>query len=188
MTTAETAYINQIREQLVVRRHNLEGALSRHESQQLQHLLHDVDQALHKLETGDFGVCKSCHESIEVDRVMADPLIDFCLGCLTPSQRRALEKDLELAARIQNGLLPPEKSEVDGWTTAFHYRPARLVSGDYFDLICDNQGGMYFVMADVAGKGIAAAMLTASLRAVFRALIPTAECVGELLTRANRLF
>jgi phosphoserine phosphatase RsbU/P len=188
MTTAETAYINQIREQLVVRRHNLESALTRHESQQIQHLLHDVDQALHKLETGDFGVCKNCHESIEVDRVMADPLVDFCLGCLTPSQRHALEKDIELAAAIQSQLLPPQKSEIDGWTTAFHFRPARLVSGDYFDLICDDHGGMYFVMADVAGKGVAAAMLTASLRAVFRALIPTAECVGELLTRANRLF
>ncbi|ABF41036.1 serine phosphatase [Candidatus Koribacter versatilis Ellin345] len=188
MTTAETAYINQIREQLVTRRHNLETAITKHESAQITHLLHDVDQALAKLETGNFGVCQNCHESIEVDRVMADPLVTFCLGCLTPAQQRSLEQDLELAARMQIGLLPPDDSAVAGWETAFHFRPARVVSGDYFDIIGDDHGGMYFIMADVAGKGVGAAMLTASLRSVFRALIPTADCVGELLTRANRLF
>lgn len=188
MNIAETAYLNQIREQLVVRRQNLESALSKHETKQILHLLSEVDQALAKLKDGHFGVCQNCHESIEVDRVLADPLVTFCLGCLTPAQQRALEYDLELAARMQTGLLPSDTALVEGWETAYHFRPARMVSGDYFDLISDEKGGLYFVVADVAGKGIGAAMLTASLRAVFRTLIPTADCVGELLERANRLF
>lgn len=187
MTIAETAYLNQIREQLVLRHKNLETALTKHDSAQMTHLLHEVDEALAKLETGNFGVCQNCHESIEVERVMADPLVSFCLGCLTPSQQRALERDLELAAQMQSSLLP-DKPQFDSWETAFHYRPARVVSGDYFDLICDGKDGLYFVLADVAGKGIGAAMLTASLRTLFRALIPTADCVGELLARANHLF
>lgn len=187
MNIAETAYLNQIREQLVVRRQNLETALERHENTQITHLLHDVDEALLKLEKGTFGVCEHCHESIEVDRVMADPLVTFCLSCLTPAQQRALENDLQLAARLQTQLLPPESS-MKGWEVAYHFRPARIVSGDYFDLIDDTKGGLYFILADVAGKGIGAAMLTSSLRAVFRALIPTAECVGMLLEEANRLF
>jgi sigma-B regulation protein RsbU (phosphoserine phosphatase) len=188
MNIAETAYLNQIREQLVVRRQNLESALNKHESDQMLHLMHEVDQALAKLHDGNFGVCQSCHESIEVDRVLADPLVTFCLGCMTPAQRRALEHDLQLAAQMQNGLLPCDTSPLEGWETAYHFRPARIVSGDYFDLINDDKGGMYFILADVAGKGIGAAMLTASLRAVFRTLIPTGDCVGELLARANRLF
>ena len=188
MNIAETAYLNQIREQLVVRRQNLESALSKHETDQMLHLLQDVDQALAKLNDGNFGVCQNCHESIEVDRVMADPLVTFCLGCMTPGQQRALELDLQLAARMQTGLLPPDTALMEGWETAYHFRPARIVSGDYFDLISDGKGGMFFVLADVAGKGIGAAMLTASLRAVFRTLIPTADCVGVLLERANRLF
>ncbi len=188
MNVAETAYLNQVREQLVVRRQNLETALTKHENKQISHLLHDVDEALAKLESGSFGVCQNCHESIEVDRVMADPLVTFCLGCLTPAQQRALEHDLELAAQMQNGLLPSDTALVEGWETAYHFRPARIVSGDYFDLIGDGKGGMYFVLADVAGKGVGAAMLTASMRAVFRALIPTADCVGVLLEQANRLF
>lgn len=189
MTIAETAYINQIREQLLVRRQNLESALTKHETKQMVHLLHDVDEALAKLEHGSFGVCENCHESIEVDRVLADPLVTFCLGCLTPAQKRGLEHDLTLAARMQTELLPTEKIALaEGWETAFYFQPARIVSGDYFDLICDGKGGMFFVVADVAGKGVSAAMLTASLRAVFRALIPTAQCVGELLEQANHLF
>lgn len=189
MNIAETAYINQIREQLLVRRQNLESALTKHETRQILHLLHDVDEALGKLEHGNFGVCQNCHESIEVERVMADPLVTFCLGCLTPAQQRGLEHDLSLAARMQTELLPTDNiAQADGWETAYHFRPARIVSGDYFDLICDGKGGMYFIVADVAGKGIGAAMLTASLRAVFRALIPTADCVGVLLEQANRLF
>lgn len=189
MNIAETAYLNQIREQLLVRRQNLESALTKHETKQMLHLLHDVDEALAKLEHGSFGVCQNCHESIEVDRVMADPLVTFCLGCLTPAQRRGLEHDLSLAARMQTELLPSGNVAIaDGWETAYHFQPARIVSGDYFDLICDGKGGMFFVVADVAGKGISAAMLTASLRAVFRALIPTADCVGVLLEQANRLF
>ncbi|HEY3926888.1 MAG TPA: SpoIIE family protein phosphatase [Candidatus Koribacter sp.] len=187
MNIAETAYLNQIREQLVVRRQNLETALTKHENKQISHLLHDVDEALSKLEHGTFGVCQNCHESIEVDRVMADPLVTFCLGCLTPRQQRALEYDLQLAAQMQTQLLPLESS-VKGWEVAYHFRPARIVSGDYFDLINDDHGGLYFILADVAGKGIGAAMLTASLRAVFRALIPTADCMGMLLEHANRLF
>ncbi len=188
MNIAETAYLSQIREQLVVRRQSLEAALTHHETAQMLHLLQDVDHALSKLETGNFGVCQNCHESIEVDRIMANPLVTFCLGCLTPNQQRALESDLELAARMQSGLLPLESARLEGWETAYHFRPARIVSGDYCDLIADGKGGLYFILADVAGKGVGAAMLTASLRAVFRALIPTAECVGLLLERANRLF
>lgn len=186
MNIAETAYINQIREQLVLRRQSLETALTNRESTQVTHLLLEVDQALTKLETGNFGVCQNCHESIEVDRVMADPLVTFCLGCLTPKQQRALEQDLELAARMQNGLLPPDMA-LEGWETAYHFRPARIVSGDYCDVIGDGRGGL-FILADVAGKGVSAAMLTSTLRAVFRALIPTADCVGVLLEQANRLF
>jgi RNA polymerase-binding transcription factor DksA len=104
MNIAETAYLNQIREQLVVRRQNLESALSKHETDQMLHLLQDVDQALAKLNDGNFGVCQNCHESIEVDRVMADPLVTFCLGCMTPGQQRALEHDLRTRCAHADGL------------------------------------------------------------------------------------
>ena len=55
----------------------------------------------------------------------------------------------------------------------YHYQPAGVVSGDYCDLIKGKDGELYFVMADVSGKGVAAAMLSSNLRAIFRSLIPS---------------
>jgi phosphoserine phosphatase RsbU/P len=63
-----------------------------------------------------------------------------------------------------------------------------VVGGDYCDLIPGNDGELYFVMADVSGKGVAAAMLSSHLRAIFRSLIPIGLSTAELMTRANRLF
>src|SRR6516225_4584033 len=94
----------------------------------------------------------------------------------------------ESAARIQNGLLPAPGISIPGWDIAYHYRPAGVVGGDYCDVIPDGNGGLYFVIADVAGKGVAAAMLTANLRAVVRALVPLNLPIQQMLSQANRLF
>ena len=119
---------------------------------------------------------------------MNDPTISVCLGCLSPAQQRSLEHDLELAAQIQRGLLPPPNVEIAGWDIAYHYRPAGVVSGDYCDLIGSGDGGLHFLIADVSGKGIAAALLSTNLRAVFRALIPLGLSIEQMLAQASRLF
>src|SRR5271169_255077 len=188
MATVETGYLHTAREQLQARRERLESVLEEHPTEQLNQLLSQVDQALERIDTGNFGLCTVCHETVEADRLMRDPLISVCLGCLSPAQQRALEYDLELAARIQNGLLPAPDLTIPGWQIAYHYRPAGMIGGDYCDVISDGRGGAYFLIADVAGKGVAAAMLTANLRAVFRALVPLGLPVDQLLAHANRLF
>lgn len=188
MATVETSYLQTAREQLLSRRDQLETVIEQHPSEQLNQLLTQVDEALERIHAGQFGVCAVCHDAVEADRLLRDPLISVCLGCLSPTQQRALEYDLELTARIQNGLLLAEDLAIPGWQVAYHYKPAGVIGGDYCDVIADGKGGAYFLMADVAGKGVAAAMLTANLRAVFRALIPLGLDVEQLLTHANRLF
>jgi sigma-B regulation protein RsbU (phosphoserine phosphatase) len=188
MATVETGNLQTAREQLMERRERLESVLEEHSDEHLSQLLTQVDQALNRIDSGQFGICAVCHDTVEADRIMRDPLVTVCLGCLSPSQQRALEYDLELAARIQNGLLLPPDLAIPGWQVAYHYRPAGVIGGDYCDVISDGKGGAYFLIADVAGKGVAAAMLTANLRAVFRALIPLGLDVEQLLTHANRLF
>ncbi len=188
MATVETAYLQAAREQLVARLEQLEHILDEHPSEQANELITQVDEALKRIDTGHFGECKVCHESVETERLLRDPLVSVCLGCLSPAQQRALEYDLGLAARIHNGLLPPSNPEIPGWLVAYHYQPAGVIGGDYCDVVSDGKGGTYFLIADVAGKGVAAAMLTANLRAVFRALIPLGLDVEQLLAHANRLF
>ncbi len=188
MATAETPFLQTVRGDLLSRRERLESVMERNHSEQLSELLSQVDQALQRFDNGTLGVCEVCHGTVEEERILRDPLTSVCLGCLTPNQQRALEYDLELAARIQNGLLPAADISIPGWEVAYHYRPAGVVGGDYCDVVADDRGGLYFIIADVAGKGVAAAMLTANLRAVMRALVPLNLPLQKMLSQANRLF
>jgi len=188
MAIGETVYVNSVREQLLAGRARLTEVVGETESERMLHLLEEVDSALHRIDHGSFGVCEICQGTVEEDVMRDNPLARVCLDCLTPKQQRALEYDLELAAQIQKGLLPPCDVAFAGWDISYHYQPAGVVGGDYCDLIDDGKGGLYFVLADVSGKGVAAAMLSSNLRAVFRSLITVGLPTAELMNRANRLF
>jgi sigma-B regulation protein RsbU (phosphoserine phosphatase) len=177
-----------MREQLLERRHRLEGFVERDDAAGLRSLLEEVDAALARLDEGEFGVCEVCLGTVEAERLMADPLVSVCLGCLSASQRRALEEDLELAARIQAGLLPCQDLKHDGWQVSYHYEAASVVSGDYCDLVTADDGSLYFMLGDVAGKGVAASLLMSQLHAMFRALVPVGLPLSQLVERASRVF
>ncbi|MGO9565317.1 MAG: SpoIIE family protein phosphatase [Candidatus Korobacteraceae bacterium] len=188
MAIGETAYVNSVREQLLAGRARLTEVVGESESERMLHMLEEVDSALHRIDHGNFGVCEICQGTVEEDVMRDNPLARVCLDCLTPKQQRALEYDLELAAQIQKGLLPPCDVAFAGWDVSYHYQPAGVVGGDYCDLIAGLDGELYFVLADVSGKGVAAAMLSSNLRAVFRSLITVGLPTAELMNRANRLF
>jgi len=184
-----TAIEPLLREQLVDRRQKLESAANAfHRPEELTRLLHEVDAALHRMDTGVFGLCEVCHDPVEPERLLADPLVRVCLGDLTPREQRALEEDLELASRIQNGLLPEPSQRIDGWEVAYYYQPAGAVSGDYCDLIRGDDGSLHFVLGDVSGKGVAASMLMAHLHAMFRTLISVNLPLEQMVERASRVF
>ncbi len=177
-----------LRHQLEHRREILAEAAALADGAQYVHLLHEVDAALDRLEGGSYGICEKCHESVEEERVLSNPLVRFCLDHLGPKEQDALEKDLELAAQIQARLLPKADFRCDGWEVAYHYKPLGVVSGDYCDLIIGEDEQLYFMVGDVAGKGVAASMLMSNLSAIFRALIPLGLPLAELVGRANRIF
>jgi phosphoserine phosphatase RsbU/P len=179
--------LHLLRDQLLVRRDKLEAAASRSQTASLVQLLDEVDKALERVDTAAFGECAHCKGTVEAERLLADPLTRFCLDCLQPAEQRLLEQDLQLAARIQAGLLPRQGFAAAGWKTFFHYEPAGLVSGDYCDLLHDGNH-LYFMIGDVSGKGIAASMLMANLHAMLRALVPSALPLSQLVERANRIF
>ena len=185
MATVEQTYL---RSELVKRREKLQSVLSSPGADaSLAQLLNQVDSALDQMDGGTFGLCEECHESIEADRLLADPLLRFCLDHLTQEERRALEGDLGLAARIQRGLLPRTDIHTAGWEARFHYEPLGLVSGDYCDLI-ETAGALIFAVGDVAGKGVAASMLMSHLHATFRSLIGVGLSLAQMLESANRIF
>jgi sigma-B regulation protein RsbU (phosphoserine phosphatase) len=186
-----------LRRQLEVRRAQIQTAIAEPSAGQgaaeptsLADLLYQVDSAIQRMDAGTYGICEACHDTIEKERLIADPLTTLCLDHLTGEEQRALERDLELAARIQRGLLPQENLRLGDWHVHFRYKPAGVVSGDYCDVIpATNRGGSpLFLLGDVAGKGVAAALLMSHLHAMFRSLSGIGLELGTLMESANRVF
>ncbi len=104
-------------------------------------------------------------------------------------ENERLNAELEIAREVQRQLYPKGVPESTGLVLTAHYQPARMVSGDYFDFhrICDTK--LSFTMGDVAGKGISAALLMATVQSSFRSQIQNcAEDVGtsKLVTELNK--
>lgn len=180
-----------LREELLERRQRLAVATAAPgQAAGLQTLMAEVDEALDRMAKGTYGLCDVCHESIEKPRLIADPLVRVCLDHLTAPQRRALEADLHLAARIQQSLLPPQDLAVGGWQIHYQYLPMGPVSGDYCDVIAADKdsGDVFFLLGDVSGKGVAASMLMTQLHAMFRSLVPVGLPLDRLVGMANSIF
>jgi sigma-B regulation protein RsbU (phosphoserine phosphatase) len=185
MITAEQTYL---RTELEQRRERLHVALNSPAADaSLSQLLTAVDDALRRIDQGTFGLCEACHDTVEPERLLADPLVRFCLDHLTNAEQRALESDLSLAANIQRALLPNPALAPRGWDVRFHYQPAGMVSGDYCDLV-ETDGGLLFMLGDVSGKGVAASMLMSHLHATFRSLAETNLPLDRMVEDANRIF
>jgi hypothetical protein len=107
------------------------------------------------------------------------------LLALELSDRVAMKRDLEIAREIQSWLMPSEAPQVPGVDIAFASRPANTVAGDYYDAFFRPNERLLIVVADVAGKSIPAALLTATLQASLRTLAALPGTLPELVGRVN---
>ena len=102
-------------------------------------------------------------------------------------EQEALKKEMELASRIQNQLIPGEdqfpKSHLITIKTLYH--PHYGVGGDYYDIIQLSRNTIGFCIADVSGKGIAAAMLMSNFQAVIRTLFTARVNLKKLVHKLN---
>ena len=101
-------------------------------------------------------------------------------------ERAVREREMAVARTIQRDLLPHTLPEIDGWSFASVYESAREVGGDYYDVMPMADGRIGLLVADVSGKGVPAAMLMATCRAVIRSLSDSATDPADLLASANR--
>jgi len=101
-------------------------------------------------------------------------------------EKERLEKELELAATIQREILPKELPEIPGALVSAVTRPTRQVGGDYFDVFSLPNGEVAFVVADVSGKGVPAALLVSTLASAIRLQIDDAPDPAELVRRVHQ--
>lgn len=106
-------------------------------------------------------------------------------------QRRAQrlrEEELRDAREIQDGLLPKSLPEIAGYEIAAMTQPLKFVGGDYFNVVRTSGRETAFCIADVAGKGMPAALLMSSLHAALRPLMTQKLTPAELCSRLNRIL
>jgi serine phosphatase RsbU (regulator of sigma subunit) len=108
------------------------------------------------------------------------------LSELTRRQRDNLLKDVELAADVQRLFLPVNEPAIPGFEIAGMMHPARGVGGDYYDYIPLSNSNLGLIIADVAGKGVAAALLMAATAAAVRVEANEPRRMSETIGRLNR--
>jgi sigma-B regulation protein RsbU (phosphoserine phosphatase) len=104
------------------------------------------------------------------------------------AERAVLDRDAEEARSIQQALLPKSSPYIPGFVISGRSVPARAVGGDWYDFIPFPDGRWGIVLADVSGKGTAAALLMSATRGMLRSLAEACCSPGEVLTRLNELL
>jgi len=129
--------------------------------QEVLQVLFKLDETLQRIDKGDFGKCEQCSDDGEVDteQLELDYTTCVCIDHYSEGQIRALERDLELAAKVQKQLLPRYVPALSGIEIAAFTEPAHIVSGDYYWIIGKN-GKIICVTADCTGHGVPGAMMS----------------------------
>jgi phosphoserine phosphatase RsbU/P len=96
-----------------------------------------------------------------------------------------VQRDLEAARLIQRSLLPQQLPQIAGYSIAFRSTACYEVGGDYVDIIELPDGAQIMTVADVAGKGLASAIVGTSFRSAFRAIATAGVPLAELAARLN---
>src|SRR5258706_313617 len=96
-----------------------------------------------------------------------------------------IDEELRTAYTIQRRLLPDALPEIPGYRFAGANRPCKTVSGDYYDVVVRPDGRIYFVIADVSGKGIPAALVMSSVATAFAIFTRTDPTPADLMRDMN---
>lgn len=116
-------------------------------------------------------------------------LLGYCFTNATLTselvRKTELEADQNAARQIQQTLIPQAVEPVSGYAIATHYRPFRQVGGDYFDVIPLAHERTLIVIADVAGKGMSAALLAANIQALVRSRAASAIDLVDVAQQIN---
>jgi sigma-B regulation protein RsbU (phosphoserine phosphatase) len=104
------------------------------------------------------------------------------------TERERLEQELEVARSIQASFIPDAPPRLPGWQVAAAWEAARQVSGDFYDFIPLRDGLWGLVIADVADKGIPAALFMAVCRTLLRAAAISRTSPADTLSRVNELL
>jgi sigma-B regulation protein RsbU (phosphoserine phosphatase) len=151
----------------------------------------DLYEATVRVRRGDFGPRIRVHQRDQLGALGSSfNEMTSSISELIEEQtkRQKLENEIVIAREVQSQLFPQVLPLLPGLQLAAICRPARVVSGDYYDFIATGPNCVAIALADISGKGIFAALLMASLQATLRsqATLDTTCGTAELVSRLNR--
>jgi sigma-B regulation protein RsbU (phosphoserine phosphatase) len=123
------------------------------------------------------AVSRQVHASLENDFLLKQSL-----------EKERIEKELNLAADIQQKIIPEKLPKIAGYQLSGINIPSREVGGDYYDCFDLGEGKYALIMADVAGKGISAALLVSTLNAALHAYLEFNLPLTDLADKLNKLI
>lgn len=91
----------------------------------------------------------------------------------------SIERELQIGREIQQGFLPEEIEQPEGWEIATFFRAAREVSGDFYDVFSLGEGNVAFLVGDVTDKGVGAALYMALYRSLLRTALSGSGFAGQ---------
>lgn len=103
----------------------------------------------------------------------------------TQLRQEVLNREVELAAEIQRTLVPTRLPEGENYQLSSIYKPHFAVGGDYYDVVEFPDGTIAFCIADITGKGVAAALLMANFQANLRTLLTRCQTLEEVVQEMN---
>lgn len=103
-------------------------------------------------------------------------------------ERGRLEREMQLAREIQQTFLPDHLPSLPGWDLAIRWQPARQVGGDFYDILEFADGRLGLVIADVADKGMPAALFMTLIRTLIRAAAQSEQSPAQILRQVNELL
>ena len=143
------------------------GAIQINTTNIAQHFTHDDLDLL-------ISVCSQAILAIEYSKLLKEMMA-----------QQDVQKDLEFATQVQLGFLPNKRPTVEGYNFGDYYEAAQNVGGDYFDYVTLPDGKIVFALADVAGKGVSAALLMARLYSAVRFHVLSCPTAAEAMTKLN---
>lgn len=127
----------------------------------------------------DFLKALSSHASIALENVKLHQKILL---------QQIFENEMQIASDIQRKLLPKENPNLINYSLSGINIPSKYISGDYFDFIEDYEGNLICIVADVTGKGVAAALLVSTIQAWLHALVETKIEIEDITLKLNEII
>jgi len=112
------------------------------------------------------------------------------LQMISANERRLLsiDKELEVARQLQFSILPDVIPEIQNVRIAVSYRPMAAVAGDLYEFVAGDEKRVGFLVADVTGHGVPAALIASMIKVAMQSVVPCAHDPGAVLRELNRIL